>query len=211
MVVVPNMKLEELIVKFQELGLTNNDLLDRAVLQAVESHGRQLRDDGNPYLEQHIFPVTYELILAYESARETPSEYQLAGGLLHDVIEDDPEIDGDEFVARFGLKLYNIVRPLTKPDYRLFDGATADEQKNARDGSYTQGIRIASFETRMVKLADRLNNLQCVHLSPDPNKMRVYVEWTDRFYLELARHTSVYFFDKISTEMDRLRLLVSQR
>src|SRR3990170_7705838 len=51
---------------------------------------------------------------------------------------------------------------------------------------YMRAIRDAPYLVRLVKVFDRINNLQCIHTSPQPGKAQQYVEETLKYHLPLA-------------------------
>jgi hypothetical protein len=79
--------------------------IEDALTIATEVHQGVVRDDGKcSYLEQHIYPVGYEMALLLEGN----SEYEngIITGLLHDTIEDGPKDVVSQLENRFPQSIY---------------------------------------------------------------------------------------------------------
>jgi (p)ppGpp synthase/HD superfamily hydrolase len=123
--------------------------VDLAFRQATASHRFKIRDSGQPYLEEHIFPVSHD-ILDYLRAKGEPPFIQERGvivALLHDTVEDDKDFDLNDCESKFGLEISRLVYPLTK--YGL-----------NRD-IYIKKIENAPMMVQAIKIFDRINNLRC--------------------------------------------------
>ena len=200
---IPYNTLNDLVLKLKPYHLETNSLVTKSLSQAQSSHGKQIRDDGSSYLEQHIYPVTIGVVNYYENQNEIISPEVISGALLHDCLEDDLDIDDLKFVEIFGYELYKIVKPLTKEDYRTYPGKDKWKQKWNLDLFYVPGIKSASEETKIIKLADRLNNISCSKFL-SLEKRDFYIKETEIFYLPLAKQYP-YFFDRIKEKLDELK------
>lgn len=156
--------------------------LDRVLAVARRVHGRQTRDDGTPYLEEHVFPVAIDV--ADYLARTQPADVELgaAVALAHDVLEDrpgtDPPLDETEARSLLGPEVAPWAEILAKST--LSPGLSAEEKQAAYLRRLQAGPRLA----RVIKVFDRLNNLACVHKNPP--KAPGYREESRRDYLPLA-------------------------
>jgi (p)ppGpp synthase/HD superfamily hydrolase len=119
---------------------------------AALAHGEQKTPKGLPYLA-HITCVTMEVINACEksSLDETKANLAISCALLHDVIE-DTNITYDELYMKFGEDVANGVESLTK-DLTL-------NSKQAQMKDSIERLLTQPYEVQMVKLADRITNLQ---------------------------------------------------
>lgn len=201
----PNTSRSGLLLEISAVGLGSNALVGRALDRAYMSHRAQERDDGSSYLQQHVYPVTLSVVKYYRRLRKLVTPELVAGALLHDVLEDDDDVTSKQFEEEFGKKVFSIVEPLSKPDYREYPGDTKKDRKYALNREYFAGLRIAPEESKIIKLADRLNNILCIHLSPKPGKMLFYVEETEKFYLPFAREVSEHYYDRIKARIEELR------
>jgi (p)ppGpp synthase/HD superfamily hydrolase len=106
----------------------------------------------------------------------------LRAAVLHDVVE-DTACTLDEVRERFGDRVATLVDWVTKPPRR-----EARSREEAR-AAYLDRLRSAPDDAVLVKLADRLSNVQRLDTHPRPEKRRDYYDETVRFILPLAeRH-----------------------
>jgi (p)ppGpp synthase/HD superfamily hydrolase len=201
----PKTTRSELLSKLSSLGLGSDSLVAKALEQAFLSHSAQQRDDGASYLEQHVYAVTASIIEYCEKMQRVATPELIAGVLLHDALEDDDALTDDQFRQQFGNRVYEIVKPLSKPDYRKYPGRTKEDKKYALDRDYFVGLECAPEESRIIKLADRLNNISCIHLSPKRGKMDFYIKETEEFYLPFAKKVSEYYYSMIKGRVDMLK------
>ncbi|MDH7568435.1 MAG: HD domain-containing protein [Armatimonadota bacterium] len=168
---------EEVLARLPpDVDAAGRQLIARAYRVAAECHRGQTRKHGTPYLEH---PLGVCLILLEEKGVTDPEV--LAAALLHDVVEDSPTTP--EMVrAAFGERVARMVAALTK-DRREGPG------KAERDRAYLQTLHQADAVTRLVKLADRLDNARVLHRAPDGEHRRRWWQETRDHYLPLARAT----------------------
>jgi (p)ppGpp synthase/HD superfamily hydrolase len=124
--------------------------------------------------------------------------------VLHDAVENDPYFSPKRLFNEFGSDVTKLVLPLRKPDYRLMQGNSVDEQKRVRDLLYFEQIWSTQADAQLLKLSDRWHNFATIHNAPDPDKIRRYIDVTAQYYLQLAYHRSAWHAQKME---DRLRLL----
>ncbi len=214
----PYVTKEQLLKLIAETGLGDNKLVANALASAEEAHRHQRRDDGSPYLEQHVYAVAYEGILSEMAAGRRVQAKFVAMLLLHDVLEDYKELSRTDFDAKWGhstefqLKprrsVAELVAPLTKGNWEEFPGATVAEKKEARDRQYHEGLETAEYESRLGKVADRWNNIACSHRT-NLSKLKEYLEETRNVYLEMAREISPhYFYPKLQERLGLLEEIV---
>jgi guanosine-3',5'-bis(diphosphate) 3'-pyrophosphohydrolase len=159
---------------------------DLAVLReahafAVACHGDQLRPTGDPY-ERHLL----EAVEVLADGAGILERDLLAAALLHDVVE-DTACSLDQVRDRFGPRVAELVDWVTKTEPR--DG----DREAARVG-YLRRLAAAPREAVLVKLADRLSNVQRLDRHPRPEKRRSYYRETVEWILPLA--AGVPFFDE---------------
>ena len=117
---------------------------------AAEVHGPQtVPGTGLPYL-LHICLVSMEVIAALQTESAHNQELAVQCALLHDVLE-DTQTTVDQLRAEFGSAVANGVSALSK------DKALPKDQQ-LEDS--LQRIREQPTEIWMVKMADRITNLQ---------------------------------------------------
>lgn len=140
------------------------DLYAQALRFAAAAHGAQKVPGSElPYVV-HVCTVAAEVIAALETEPHDDPDLAVACALLHDVVEDTAV--GIEAIERdFGARIAAGVKALTK------DGTLP---KDARMGDSLDRIRRQPQEVWMVKLADRITNLQPPPSHWSAEKCRAY-------------------------------------
>jgi (p)ppGpp synthase/HD superfamily hydrolase len=145
----------------------------RAVEFATSHHGDQRRKTGVPYLE-HLLEAVQILV---EGARVTSPEV-LVAAVLHDVVEDTPCTPAD-VAAGFGPRVAELVGWVTIPD------AGQGEDRQAVRQAHLRRLRDAPRDAILVKLADRMSNVQTLRNLP-PREQGPYYEQTVTYIVPLA-------------------------
>jgi len=165
-------------------------LIDAAYVLAMQAHGQQRRDNGDPYITH---PVAVADILAGYRL-DTAS---IATGLLHDVIEDTP-VKLADIEARFGKEIAGLVDGVTKLTRLEVQSDRTKQAENFRKLvlAMSQDIRVL-----IVKLADRLHNMRTLHHVRNPDKRRRIARETMDIYAPLAERIGM---DAVKTELQTL-------
>jgi guanosine-3',5'-bis(diphosphate) 3'-pyrophosphohydrolase len=148
--------------------------LDEAVDFAVRWHGDQTRPAGEPYVE-HLLEAVSVLVEV-----GTTDVDILRAAVLHDVVE-DTDCSLADVRERFGVRVADLVDWVTKP--APAEGQTREEVRAA----YLTRLRGAPDDALLVKLADRLSNVQRLDTHPRPEKHRSYYQETVRWIVPLAQ------------------------
>ena len=149
---------------------------------AERGHEGQLRDGGEPYFEH---PKRTALILMDELKIFEPK--MLITALLHDIKEDSSILEWNDIELIFGKRIKEMVEILTK------DNSLEKEQ---RDKEYLEKIQNADKTTKIIKLADRLDNLRTLQVCSEVKQKHIIQE-TREHYLEIAKETSGYLFEEM--------------
>jgi (p)ppGpp synthase/HD superfamily hydrolase len=149
--------------------------LDETVDFAVTWHADQVRPAGEPYVE-HLLEALRVLV----DAVEVTDVDVLRAVVLHDVVEDTP-CTLDQVRDRFGDRVAELVDWVTKPE------PTAGESKEDARAAYLARLRTASPDVLLVKLADRVSNVQRLDTHPRPAKQRSYYQETVASIVPLAQ------------------------
>lgn len=144
-----------------------------AIQFATRCHGPQTRPTGAPYLE-HLLE-TLEVLVRGAGVRDVDI---LRAGVLHDVAEDTP-CTLDEIRTAFCPRVAELVDWVTKPAAR--SGADRVRVKE----EYLRGLASAPRDARLVKLADRVSNVQTLR-NLAPARQRAYYAQTVRYVMPLA-------------------------
>ena len=153
----------------------DEDLLNRAYVFSMKAHGAQKRASGDPYFSH---PLGVAGILT-EMKLDTAS---VATGLLHDTVE-DTAATLDEIERLFGPEIGKLVDGVTKLSRIELQ---SDHTKHAEN--FRKLVLAMSNDIRvlLVKLADRLHNMQTLHFIRDPEKRKRIALETLEIYAPLA-------------------------
>jgi guanosine-3',5'-bis(diphosphate) 3'-pyrophosphohydrolase len=116
----------------------------RAVSFAARAHDGQLRKDGTTPYVAHPVRVAFIVRNVFDIADETA----LTAAFLHDLIE-DTKTDYDEIAREFGSAVAEAVAAVSK------DGRLPHDE---REATYDQQVAAASWQARLIKLADVYDN-----------------------------------------------------
>ena len=159
----------------------NEDALNRAYVYSMKAHGSQLRDSGDPYFSH---PVEVAGILA-QMKLDTAS---IVTGLLHDTVEDTVATLGD--IERvFGVEIARLVDGVTKLSRIELQSDQTKQAENFRKLvlAMSEDIRVL-----LVKLADRLHNMQTLRFIKSDERRRRIARETMDIYAPLAERLGMH-------------------
>lgn len=178
----------------------DKERLIEAMNLAEQTHAGQYRkphpsqSHRDPYI---IHPMRVALVLLQEIGVRDFAP--VAAALLHDVIEDsDGRVTADDLTKAFGADVANIVNTLSKPPYA--EGV----ERHVQLSVYHDNINNAPEVIRLVKLADRLDNIRESLLTNDDKFQDKYLKETKEIYIPLAASTSDFFHNAIVDVCNRL-------
>ena len=153
---------------------TDEQLLNKAYVYAMQKHGSQVRASGDPYFAHPLEVAAILTDLKLDDAT-------IAVALLHDTIE-DTDATRAEIDQLFGSEIGAIV-----------DGLTKIERLNlvTREEAQAENLRklllaiSADVRVLLVKLADRLHNMRTLEFMPADKRTRIAQETMD-IYAPLA-------------------------
>lgn len=161
---------------------------------AQKAHGAQKRDDGTPYYH-HCARVMRNLVL--DLGVKDP--VALKAALLHDTLE-DTGVTPAALEQRFGKDVTELVLALTKPE--RFPGETYDHRDDRyRDNLLNNAPRVAVA----IKLADRMDNIDDLHLVPDPPMITRYIRDTHDHYLPMAQTYFPAIAPRLETQLGKVQ------
>ncbi len=165
----------------------DSNLIERAWERARVAHEGVLRRSGEPYF---IHPVEVAFCLAQRAF--TPEI--VVSGLLHDVVE-DTAITKNDIATDFGTDIARIVDGVTKLSDLVSTGvdlhrgkAAYTDRKQIQQIENLRSLLISSagdLRVIVVKIADRLHNMQTMAVMPD-HKRKQKSEETIHVYAPLA-------------------------
>ncbi len=164
-------------------------VLRKAYEFSAHEHNKQKRLSGEPF-------VSHPLEVANVLADMKLDVVCLAGGMLHDVVEDTPATI-DLVRQEFGSEVARIVEGVTKISRIEFSGPEERQAENFRKMvlAMVDDIRVV-----LVKLADRLHNMRTLEYLPADKRERIARE-TQEIYAPIAHRLGM---GKIRGELEDL-------
>jgi guanosine-3',5'-bis(diphosphate) 3'-pyrophosphohydrolase len=159
----------------------DEDALNRAYVYSMRAHGAQLRASGDPYFSH---PVEVAGVLA-QMKLDTAS---IVTGLLHDTVE-DTVATLDDIERLFGPEIARLVDGVTKLSRIELQ---SDQTKQAENFRKLVLAMSADIRVLLVKLADRLHNMQTLHFIDSVEKRRRIARETMDIYAPLAARIGMH-------------------
>lgn len=148
-------------------------LVKKAYEFAQHAHRDQVRKSGEPYFN-HLFATAKNLAELHMGATT------ISAGLLHDAVE-DVGVTGEEIEKEFGKEIRFLVEGVTKLGQLKYRGTERyNESLRKLFVAMSQDIRVL-----IIKLADRLHNIQTLQFVPKEKQLRIAKE-TLEIYAPLA-------------------------
>jgi len=159
---------------------TDEDALNRAYVFAMKAHGAQTRASGDPYFSHPLEVAGILTDLKLDAST-------IITALLHDVVE-DTETTTEDIEQVFGGQIARLVDGVTKL------GRLELQSEETRSAENFRKLLIAMSEdirVLLVKLADRLHNMQTLHHIPSEEKRRRIARETMEIYAPLAERIGI--------------------
>ena len=158
----------------------------QTVMRAYEfgatAHDGQKRQSGEPYIS-HPVAVAQELADMHLDAQA------IAAAILHDVVE-DTEASIKDIEAEFGAEVAALVDGVSKLDQIQFRSRAEAQAESFRKMMLAM---IEDIRVILVKLADRLHNMQTLDAMPAKKKARIARETLD-IYAPIANRLGINRF-----------------
>jgi len=170
------------------LKITPADIerLDYAYDMAKYGHRNQFRESGARYFEH----VRATAIVLVDELGITDVEIIIAA-LLHDMLEDSFLLTHDRIKVTFGERVSSLVSAVTKPK----KGDPRFSSDHERHLWYFEQMRVSSPEAKLLKLADRLQNMRTLD-SCSPEKQNRKIKETRDVYIPLIADIADEYPDK---------------
>lgn len=194
--------------------------LESAFETAEEVHTDIKREDGtSSFLETHVWPVTLDVVKHYQTTTNLLTTLQISSAILHDVMEDNDRIldlytshaygFDAYFRHRFGEYVYNVANTLKTKPLENYSGGNEKEQKILRFTDYCSTLSKSKYDIKIIKLADRLNNMKFMAQIPKHEKIKRYLREAEDFYIgfSLFPPQSIDFYNKIRNAYDELKTI----
>ena len=197
-----------------------DSFVESAFETAEEVHSDIKREDGtSSFLETHVWPVTLDIIKHYLTTTHYLTTLQITSAILHDVMEDNDRILNlytshaygfdAYFRHRFGEYVYIVANTLKTKPLENYPGSDEEEQKIARFTDYCSVLTNSKYDTKIIKLADRLNNMKFISHIPNHKKIKRYLREAEDFYIafSLFPPQTIDFYKEIRKAYDDLKNL----
>ncbi|MBK7840176.1 MAG: bifunctional (p)ppGpp synthetase/guanosine-3',5'-bis(diphosphate) 3'-pyrophosphohydrolase [Candidatus Obscuribacter sp.] len=192
------------LLAIEPLKVMDKVMLGKALSLAEEVHKQQTRRPSRsnpskaaPFI---VHPLRVSLIIVEELELKEP--IALAAALLHDVVEmSQGKVTIGQIEESFGRPIAMMVSILTMPPGTANLASTERDQKLK---IYQERIQHASVETKLVKLADRLDNTREAQDLLDKGFQQKFLDEGRSFYLPLAENTDNYLCEELALALDAL-------
>lgn len=154
-------------------------LITSAYETAAEAHAGQLRNSGEAYISHPLAVATILASLGLD-------DVTIASALLHDAVE-DTAVRLEDIEASFGPEVAAIVDGVTKLDRVRFDSRQAQQAATMRKMLVAMA---KDPRVLLIKLADRLHNMQTIAAMPEWKQKRSAQETLD-IYAPLAHRFGI--------------------
>ncbi|MDR2598510.1 MAG: RelA/SpoT family protein [Holosporales bacterium] len=156
------------------------ELIEKAFIFAIDRHGTQLRESGDPFFSHPI--EVAEILVSLKTDQET-----VIAGLLHDTVE-DTDTSIAEIEENFGSGIARIVDGVTKLS-QFESGPLAVKQTE----NFKKLLISAASDIRVliIKLADRLHNMRTLQYKKREDKRKLIAKETLEVYAPLAERVGI--------------------
>ncbi|MBX2840665.1 MAG: HD domain-containing protein [Flammeovirgaceae bacterium] len=154
----------------------NRDLYQKTIKYAGEAHSDQLVPGSNSSYLVHLSNVCMEVLYALVNSENLDKNLALQCALLHDTIE-DTKVTWNDLNQNFGKKVADGVLALTK-------NKSLPKEKQMPDS--ISRILAEGPEIQLVKMADRITNLQNPPSHWEKDKIKRYHEEPKFIYSKLS-------------------------
>jgi GTP pyrophosphokinase len=169
----------------------DSDLIRRAYEFSSRAHRDQYRLSGAPY-------VTHCVEVARILAGLHLDSVTIAGGLLHDIVE-DTTVGLTDLEAEFGPEMARIVDGVTHIGEMSFESPEQEQMEKYRKMLLSMA---EDFRVILIKLADRLHNMRTLQYLPEADRKRIARE-TLEVFAPLAHRLGIA---KVKWELEDLAL-----
>src|SRR5919204_6941135 len=203
-----------------EANVRVDNYVEGAIEVAEEVHSGLMREDGtSPFLETHTWPVTMDMVRHYRSVNRNITSVEIGTAILHDVMEDDERILNlyesksygfEAYLAyRFGSRVRDIATKLKIKPLENYAGANDMERQLERFLEYCDILCDAEYDVKVIKLADRLNNMLFIRHVPGHDKIRRYMREAEDFYIAytMLPPKMPHFYQRMRAAYEELRAL----
>lgn len=171
----------------------DKDLITKAYVYALNKHGTQLRESGEPYISHPLEVAT--ILTSLKMDQDT-----VIAGILHDTVE-DTDATIEEIASLFGEQIAGIVNGVTKLSKFELSSLAEKQTENFRKLliSAASDIRVL-----IIKLADRLHNMRTLQYKKSKSRRQHIAKETLEIYAPLAERIGII---SIKDEMQNIAFI----
>lgn len=178
----PNQLFDNVFSQATYLNDTDRERVKKAFTFANHFHKHTLRHSGEPYM---IHPIkVLEFLLELH-----PDVVTMQVALLHDVIEDTPATY-EQVKEAFSEEVADLCVALEKVAKVRYKG----EERHIETLKKTFLAMGQDLRVIIIKLADRVHNIQTLHYHPSKQKRRRIAEETLKVYVPIAKRLGLYIY-----------------
>jgi guanosine-3',5'-bis(diphosphate) 3'-pyrophosphohydrolase len=161
-----------------------------AFFVAEQAHHGQMRASGEPYI---LHPLAVAKILVDLRLDDDA----IIAALLHDVLEDCPEVHSEDISREFGPDVLHLVEGVTKLKFKPQHDLNARQKAAAETTRTAETLRkmllamAQDFRVMVIKLADRLHNMTTLESLAAEKQTRIAGETLD-VYAPLAARLGIW-------------------
>lgn len=161
----------------------------KAYYIAEQAHQGQTRKSGEPY-------VTHPLAVAQILVDLKMDEDSIVAALLHDTLE-DTSVTSEEISSVFGSDVLNLVEGVTKMSFPPLPASKNQKLAATERARFAETMRkmlmamAADFRVMVIKLADRLHNMQTLSAMPKERQIQIAQQTLD-IYAPLAARLGIW-------------------
>ncbi|MGH6932766.1 MAG: RelA/SpoT family protein [Dongiaceae bacterium] len=168
----------------------DEDAINRAYVFSMKAHGSQERASGDPYFLHPLEVANILTNMKLDSA-------SIITALLHDTVE-DTHTTLEQLELMFGKEIARLVDGVTKLSRIELQ---SDHTKHAENFRKLVLAMSEDIRVLLVKLADRLHNMQTLSFIEDPDKRRRIAVETMEIYAPLAERIGM---QQLKDELENL-------
>ena len=172
--------------------------INLATVLAGKIHYGQTRSTGEGYFE-HLIRVAYSVMVFGRQ----PMAYQVIVALLHDAIE-DCILPKNLIKVVFDEGIDSAVRILSKKVCIYNDSGMVIDKQKMSDEKYFSQICLSPAWIREIKIADRLDNINSMHVWKK-SRQRKYLQETETYILPIATMTYSPLSRKLEKKYEELK------
>jgi (p)ppGpp synthase/HD superfamily hydrolase len=194
---------QQLISELKPYSLDTDSQVLKALEISERIHKDQIRDSGNSYLEEHIYPVVSNLVKRQSS--HTKLQQLVVVALLHDTVEDGDLADG-YLTEQFDSEVEKYVMGVTKKKVVLTERPTQEWLFNQMKESIVK-VEEAGEVSQIVKMEDRIQNMEStgMNLSKKEKYLRMVNEMKELFIpLAVKMNIDYGYVDALNFQIDRI-------